>query len=175
MEDRREEAGQLAKKAIATLSEQNRSFPFYSLSLYDMYIRAYPILIRTEAQEEIVSVFAPMIRSLFVRYEPEIDTSGELSALTKEHRRAWLFYILENLVYFTNEEYLASGRDPKHFYSSLLKGVVGEEGDSQDINLDAMDILNGLKIVYRYSSKTNIDLDEELSYNYQSIIHCPSS
>lgn len=145
---------------------------FFALSKVDLTLRAFPILIKSETKTQIIERISSIIIDFFISKnysKADINNIG-LSNLSEEKKRAWLFIILENVMYYTNIEFEEKENELKEFYSNMFSAVHQNIPDIPETNID---IYYGMKTVVEFSTGKNSEIDQIMDEHFLSIKKCP--
>lgn len=157
--------------AFYIISPRENESIFFVLSKVDLIVRAYPILIKNETKDQIIERISSIIIYFFIgKKYSKVNINMDVINLPEEKKRTWLFYILENVIYYSNIEFNENENELREFYSNMFTAIIQNIPSVSEANID---IYNGLKIVAEIKSVEDSEIDEIMNEHFFSIKKCP--
>lgn len=167
-----EPAAEYAEQSLNRILQLNHHEPLYMLSYIDLNIKLLPILFYMKDEESLAYDFSRFLRLFFTEHSVAVsDELKEITQLSDEHKRSWLFYILENLMYYANEHF----KDNAEMLNSLLLSTL----DNLFQQVEAVpaansDIYTGLQMAYQLLKPGNVEEPGKLlADNIDEVKSCP--
>jgi hypothetical protein len=166
-----QQACEYSKRSLETISQLNAQDAYYFLSCIDLNTRLLPILFLWEDAGSLAHKYSGYLVPFFADKTAISDKYGEVSQLSDADKRSWLFFILENLMYYANEHFKDTPDALDSFYLDMLDNLFQQIKVVPEANYE---IYTGLMLAYDCLKAENAqDPGELLADNINAVKYCP--
>lgn len=172
MADDTDSACDYAARSLDRIGELNSQSPFSLPGSLDLHVKLLPILFHLKTSGELARIFSGYLHLFLEGDTVKIASAyNGIAQLSEEHKRAWLFYILENLLHFANEYFKTDVAAQEAFVLEMIGSLFQQINTVPEENND---IYNGLVLAHQLLRQEDVyDPGERLAEKIDAVKRCP--